>query len=229
MEEKNIQSQIDALDKKLDLILGYVNQQRLNSTVVEDLVSDLSIIGKDVYDSTVVELDKRQVDLNPAELTDVAISFLRNIGNIKKVMDLLEMGMDLSKEVGPIANEVIIDFTKQLGVFEEKGYFKFFKEFGPIMDNIVAGFTPEDLRDLADSIVSILTIVKEMTQPEVLGTMQNAIKAFNSMETESVPSYSVWRVMREMNSPEMKKALGYGVTFMKNVSKDIKIKKEQIN
>ncbi|MFK5889266.1 MAG: DUF1641 domain-containing protein [Flavobacteriaceae bacterium] len=229
MEEKNIQTQIDALDKKLDLILGYVNQQRLNSTVVEDLVSDLSIIGKDVYDSTVVELDKRQVDLNPAELTDVAISFLRNIGNIKKVMDLLEMGMDLSKEVGPIANEVIIDFTKQLGVFEEKGYFKFFKEFGPIMDNIVAGFTPEDLRDLANSIVSILTIIKEMTQPEVLGTMQNAIKAFNSMETESVPSYSVWRVMREMNSPEMKKALGYGVTFMKNVSKDIKIKKEQIN
>ncbi len=229
MEEKNIQTQINALDKKLDLILGYVNQQRLNSTVVEDLVSDLSIIGKDVYDSTVVELDKRQVDLNPAELTDVAISFLRNIGNIKKVMDLLEMGMDLSKEVGPIANEVIIDFTKQLGVFEEKGYFKFFKEFGPIMDNIVAGFTPEDLRDLANSIVSILTTIKEMTQPEVLGTMQNAIKAFNSMETESVPSYSVWRVMREMNSPEMKKALGYGVTFMKNVSRDIKIKKEQIN
>ncbi len=229
MEEKNIQSQIDALDKKLDLILGYVNQQRLNSTVVEDLVSDLSIIGKDVYDSTVEELDKRQVDLNPAELTDVAISFLRNIGNIKKVMDLLEMGMDLSKEIGPIANEVIIDFTKQLGVFEEKGYFKFFKEFTPIMDNIVAGFTPEDLRELADSIVSILTIIKEMTQPEVLGTMQNAIKAFNSMETESVPSYSVWRVMREMNSPEMKKALGYGVTFMKNVSKDIRIKSEQIN
>lgn len=229
MEEKNIQSQIDALDKKLDLILGYVNQQRLSTTVVEDLVSDLSIIGKDAYDTTVEELDKRQIEINPSELTDVAISFIRNIGNFKKVMDLLEMGMDLSKELGPIANEVIIDFTKSLGKFEEKGYFKFFKEFTPIMDNIVAGFTPEDLRDLADSIVSILTTVKDMTQPEVLGTMQNAIKAFNSMETESVPSYSVWRVIREMNSPEMKKALGYGVTFMKNVSKDVKIKSEQIN
>lgn len=229
MEEKNIQSQIDALDKKLDLILGYVNQQRLSSTVVEDLVSDLSIIGKDVYDSTVEELDKRQVELNTTELTDLAISFVRNIGNIKKVFDLLEMGMDLSEELTPIANEVIIDFTKSLGEFEQKGYFEFFKEFIPIMDNIVKGFTPDDLRGLADNIVSILSTVKEMTQPEVMGTMQNAIKAFNSMETESVPSYSVWRVIREMNSPEMKKALGYGVTFMKNVSKDIKIKSEQIN
>jgi len=227
MKEKNIQLQIDALDKKLDLILGYVHQQKLDTTVVEDLVSDLSIIGKDVYDSTVEELDKRQVNLDPSEITDVAISFLRNIGNIKKMMNLLEMGMDLSKELGPIANEVIIDFTKTLGEFEQKGYFKFFKEFIPIMDNVVKGFTPEDLRGLADNIVSILSTVKEMTQPEVMGTMQNAIKAFNSMETISVPSYSVWRVLREMNSKEMKKALGYGVTFMKNVSKDIKIEKEK--
>jgi len=224
MEDKNIQSQIDALDKKLDLILGYVHQQRLNSTMVEDLVSDLSIIGKDAYDSTVEELDKRQVELEPSEITDLAISFLRNIGNIKKVMDMLEMAMDLGKEVGPIANEVIIDFTKEMNTFEQKGYFAFFKEIGPIMDNIVSGFSPKDLRELADSIVSILSIIKEMTQPEVLGTMQNAIKAFNSMETETVPSYSIWRVMKEMNSPEMKKALGYGITFMKNVSKDVKIK-----
>ncbi len=57
--------------------------------------------------------------------------------------------------------------------------------------------------------------------------MENAIKAFNSMETESVPSYSIWRVMKEMNSPEMKKALGFGITFMKNVSKDVTIRKEK--
>lgn len=223
MEEKNIQSQIDALDKKLDLILGYVHQQKLNATVVEDLVSDLSIIGKDAYNSTVEELDKRQVELDPSELTGLAVSFLRNIGNIKTVMDSLEMAVDLGKEVGPIANEVIIDFTKQMSQLEQRGYFDFIREIGPVLDNIVQGFSPQDLKELANSIVSILNIIKEMTQPEVLNTMQNAIKAFNSMETESVPSYSVWKLMKELNSPEMKKALGYGITFMKNVSKDVKI------
>jgi len=224
MEDKNIQVQIDALDKKLDLILGYVHQQKLNSTMVEDLVGDLSIIGKDAYNATVSELDKRQVELDPSELTDLAVSFLRNIGNIKTVMDTLEMAVDLGKEVGPIANEVILDFTKQMNEFEQKGYFAFIKEIGPILDNIVKGFSPQDLKELANSIVSILSIIKEMTQPEVLNTMQNAIKAFNSMEMESVPSYSIWKLMRELNSPEMKKALGYGITFMKNVSKDVNIK-----
>ena len=224
MEDKNIQVQIDALDKKLDLILGYVHQQNLKSTMVEDLVSDLSIVGKDAYNATVVELDKRQVELDPSELTGLAVSFLRNIGNIKTVMDTLEMAVDLGKEVGPIANEVILDFTAQMNEFEQKGYFDFIREIGPIIDNIVKGFSPQDLRDLSNNIVSILSIIKEMTQPEVLGTMQNAMKAFNSMETESVPSYSIWKLMKELNSPEIKKALGYGITFMKNVSKDVTIK-----
>ncbi|WKK65019.1 DUF1641 domain-containing protein [Lutimonas zeaxanthinifaciens] len=224
-EDKNIQLQIDALDKKMDMILGYVQQQNLQSKMIEDLVSDLSIVGKDAYDSTVAELDKRQVELDPSELTGLAVSFLRNVGNIKTVMDTLEMAVDLGKEVGPIANEVIIDFTKQMNTLEQKGYFDFIREIGPVVDNIVQGFSPQDLKELANSIVSILNIVKEMTQPEVLNTMQNAIKAFNSMETESVPSYSVWKLMREMNSPEMQKALGYGITFMKNVSKDVSIEK----
>ena len=216
--------QIDALDKKLDLILGYVHQQKLQANMVEDLVGDLSIIGKDAYDSTVMELDKRQVELDPSELTGLAVSFLRNIGNLKTVMDTLEMAVDLGKEVGPIANEVIIDFTKQMNTLEQKGYFDFIREIGPVIDNVVKGFSPQDLKELANSIVSILSIIKEMTQPEVLNIMKNAIKAFNSMETESVPSYSVWKLMREMNSPEMKKALGYGITFMKNVSKDVTVR-----
>lgn len=226
MEEKNIQAQIDALDKKLDLILGYVTEQRQNTGMVTDLVNDLSIIGKDAFNSTIEALDKRQIEVKSSEITDLAVTFLRNIDNIKTAMNLLEMAVDLGNDVAPIANEVIIDFTKQLNRYEEKGYFKFFKEFGPIMDNIVTGFTPQDIRDLSNSIVSILKIVKEMTQPEVINTVGNAMKAFNSMETESVPSYSLWRVIREMNSPEMKKALGYGITFMKNVSKDVKIKNE---
>lgn len=223
VNDKMLEQRIEALDKKMDLILEYVHHQKMNSNMVEDLIGDLSIIGKDAYDSTVRELDNRQVVLEPAELTNLAVSFLRNIGNINTVLETLEMAVDLGKEVGPIANEVIIDFTKQMNEFEQKGYFSFIKEFGPVIDNIVTGFSPEDLRELSNNIVSILNTVKDMTQPEVLGTMQNAIKAFNSMETDTVPSYSVWKLMRELNSPEMKKALGYGITFMKNVSKDVQI------
>ncbi len=218
MEEKNIQAQIDALDKKMDRILDYVNRQRQNSLVVEDLISDLSIIGKDAFDSTVDELDKRQVEIDPSELTDLAITMLRNVGNFRMIMNTFEMAVDLGKELGPIANEAIIDFTKQMAEFEKKGYFEFAKEIMPIMDNIVAGFTPEDMHDLADNIVLILTALKDITQPKMLKALDNAVNLYSSVDSSDVPSYSVWRLLREMNSPEMKKAIGFAVTFLKNMS-----------
>ena len=221
MEDNSIHARIDALDKKLDLLIEYVNQQRLNSEVVTDLANDLGIIGKDVYDSTVEELDKRQVEIDPGELTDLMISFLRNIGNFKTMMNTFEMGIDLAKELGPIANETLIDLTKQLAVFERKGYFEFAKEIIPIVDNVVQAVTPEDMKGLADNIVLILTAVKDITQPKMLKTLDNTIKLYSSVQTREVPSYSVWRMMREMNSPEMKKAFGFIIIFLKNISQNL--------
>lgn len=224
MEERIINERLDKMEAKIDLLLEYVNQQRLNTTVIEDLTGDLAIIGKDFYDTAVEELDKRQVEIDPSELTDLMISFMRNIGSFKVVMNTFEMLIDLTKEIGPIANEVIIDFTKKLAIVEKKGYFEFIKDIGPIIDNIIMGLTPQDMKDLADNIMLILNTVKDITQPNMLKSIDNAVKLYSSIETENVPSYSVWRLMREMNSPEMKKAIGFGITFMKNMSQNIENK-----
>ena len=220
MEDKNINSRIDALESKIDLILEYVNQQRLSATVVEDLTADLGIIGKDFYDTAVEELDKRQVEIDPEEVTDLLISFARNIKHFKVLMNTLEMAFDLVDEIGPMANEAIIDFTKQLAIFEQKGYFEFFKNIFPIIDNVVTGLSPQDLKDLADNIMGIVNTIKDITQPDMLKSINNAVTVYSSIETENIPSYSLLRFIREINSPEMKKAMGFGITFLKNMSKD---------
>ncbi len=216
--DNSIQIQLNELHQKMDVLLEYVNKQRLNSEVVEDLIADMSIIGKDVYDSTVEELENRQIEIHPEELTELGISFLRNIKNFNLMIGTFESMVDLSKEVGPIANEMIIDFQKKLGEFEAKGYFEFFSGISEIMDNIVTHFSKDDVKMLADNIVEILEIVKGITQPTMLKSVDNAIKVYASLEMENIPEYSIWKVMREMNKPEMKRALGFMVTFMKNLS-----------
>ena len=41
MEEKALQIQITELNQKVDLLLEYVNQQRLKTNQLEDLMSDI--------------------------------------------------------------------------------------------------------------------------------------------------------------------------------------------
>ena len=217
---ENTSKQIAELNQKVDTILEYVNQQRLKSEAINDLIGDASIIGKDVYDSTVKALDEHEVVLEPDELRELGIRVAQNVGNFNTMLDTLGSAMDLMKDVGPIANEVIIDTTKKLNEFEQKGYFEFLKEFGHIVDNIVTYYGVEDMRMLADNVVAILDTVKNLTQPDMLKSVDNAVKVFANLEMENVPEYSIFRVMREMNKPEMKKALGFFITFMKNMSKN---------
>jgi len=217
---ENTSKQIAELNQKVDTILEYVNQQRLKSEAINDLIGDASIIGKDVYDSTVKALDEHEVVLEPDELRELGIRVAQNVGNFNSMLDTLGSAMDLMKDVGPIANEVIIDTTKKLNEFEQKGYFEFLKEFGHILDNIVTYYGVEDMRMLADNVVAILDTVKNLTQPDMLKSVDNAVKVFANLEMENVPEYSIFRVMREMNKPEMKKALGFFITFMKNMSKN---------
>ena len=218
--EKNIQIQIDELNAKLDIILDHVNSQRLKSQSVDDLVADFSIIGKDMYDSAVAELEDRSIEIDPEDVKMIALKLSRNIRNINGVLDTFESASDFLKDASPIMNEMIIDTIKKLHEFDQKGYFEFISEAGAIVDNIVTHFTREDIQLLADNIVTILETVKNLTQPDVLRSIDNAVKMYSNLEMESVPSYSIWKVMRELNKPEMKKGLGFMVTFMKNMAKE---------
>jgi uncharacterized protein YjgD (DUF1641 family) len=212
--------QIAELNRKVDTILEYVNQQRLKSQAMDDLVEDVSIIGKDVYDSTVKALDEHEVVLDPDELRELGVRVAQNVGNFNSILDTMGSALDLLRDVGPIANEVIIDTTKKLHEFEQKGYFEFMVEFGNIIDNVITYYQVEDARMLADNVVAILDTIKNLTQPDMLRSVDNAIRVFSKLEMDNIPSYSIFKVMRELNKPEMKRAFGFFMTFMKNLSKN---------
>lgn len=218
-EYNQLQVQIDEINHKLDRVLDYMHEQKLKASAVEDLTADLSIIGKDMYDTAITELENYSVELNPDVLKLFVIKILKNIPTFTSMLNTIESLTDLAKDAGPMVNEMIIDFTKKLHELETKGYFEFIKESGRVIDNIVTNFSKEDVNHLADNIVTILLTVKNLTQPEVLKGINNAVKVFNSMDIEKIPDYSFWRLIKELRSPEMKKGMTFTVMFMKNLAK----------
>ena len=220
MVEENIQKQIDTINHKLDLLLDYVNQQRLRNESTQDLIDDLGIVGKDLYDTAVKELDNQKVEIDPDSIKVFAIKLIKNVDNFHQMLELFESMNDLVKDARPIANEVIIDLSKKMHELDQKGYFEFFKEAGNIFDNVVSHFSADDVRQLADNIVTILETIKNLTQPDMLSAINNASTVFKSMEMKDVPEYSLFKALRELRSPEMKKGIGFMVNFLRNLSEN---------
>jgi uncharacterized protein YjgD (DUF1641 family) len=221
MTEVAMQDQINQINRKLDIVLEEINRQRLKREEVEDLVTDVSIIGKDMFANSVEALDKAGVELDYEALSSLLIRFVRNIDTFNQMFEMLESANDLMKDLGPIVNQVGLDAIHQMTLLEQKGYFEFIKEAKGIMDNVVEHFSPKDVRLLADNVVTILETIKSMTQPDMLSAMNNALTVFKSMETTDIKEMSMWKAFREMNSKEMKKSIGFMIAFLKKLSKTV--------
>ena len=220
MSDKSIQPQIDEINQKLDLVLHYVNQQRLKSEVIEDLVTDVSIIGRDIFHDAVNELDNQNIELNIDEIKILIFKLIKNAGNFVSVLSVFESLNDFLKDAGPVVNEVMIDVIKKMHEFEKKGYFEFIKELIHMFDNIITNYSGEDIRLLSDNIVTIMDTIKNMTQPEILGAMNNAVNIYKNLNPDDVEEYSMWKAFKEMRTPEMKRGIGFIMLFLRNLLKE---------
>jgi len=218
MSENNIQVQIDAINQKLDLILEEIHAQREIRESLTDLADDVSIIGKDIFKNTVIQLDKAGVELDTEVIAGIGLKLIRNAGNINDLLDTLESVNDFLKDVSPIIHQVGLDAIQKLNYLEQRGYIDFFKELSKALDNIVTHFTVEDVKALSDNVVVIMETIKNLTQPDMLKAVNNAVMIYKHMDMENVEEISLFKAMMEFRKPEMKKGIGFMITFLKRLS-----------
>ncbi len=219
MDNNNIQEQINDINRKLDIVLDEIVAQRETRKSFEDLTADLTIIGQDMFASTVAELDNAGVEVDGEAVKMLILKLIRNVDTLTELFEMLESGKDLLADLTPIIQQVGLDGMHLMHNVEQKGYFDFFRESGKILDNIVTHFSGEDMKLLADNIVVIMETVKSLTQPDMLKAINSALVVYKSIDVENVQEYSLFKAMLAMNSKEMKKGIGFMITFLKNISK----------
>ncbi|MEJ2596160.1 MAG: DUF1641 domain-containing protein [bacterium] len=227
MVKDNVQEQINEINRKLDLVLEEVIAQRETRLSFEDLAADLTIVGNDLFKTSVTELENAGIDLDGEAVKQLLLKVLRNVNTIREMFEMLESLNDLIKDVSPVVQQMGLDAVHQMHEMEMKGYFDFFREAAKIMDNIVTHFNVEDVRLLADNIVPILETVKGLTQPEMLKAVNSGLLVYKSIEVEDVEEYSLWKAMKAMRSKEMRRGIGFMITFLQNISRETeKLNKE---
>jgi len=220
MEENNIQLQIDRMNQKLDLILEETAMQKQNRDTVTDLVDDLSLVSRDAFKSMVDGLDDAGIEVDGEEFNHLILNFIRNIDNINMLFHTMESITDLLKDVSPVIKQIGTDATGKFNEFDEKGYFEVLNQISMAMENIMARYSKNDLQHLSDNITTVMDTMLAITDPAIMKKVSLLAGTFRELDQSSVPEYSIWKAMREMNKPDMKKSLGYIMTFLKMLNED---------
>ena len=218
MSGNDISEQLAEIQTTLAGITAELALVRKQRQEMEDLKEDLTRVAKDLFAGAIEEFEDIAPFVKTGDFLHLVKLILRNTNNITQVIGKLESTLDFFEDFTPIGKELFGDTLDKLDELDRAKYFEFASEAKHIADNVLEHFSAEDVRLLADNIVPILETVKSMTQPEMMGAIKNAVVIFDKMDTQDVKEISIWKVMRELNTPEMKRGLGFMIAFMKNIA-----------
>lgn len=224
MTNQNLELQLHSIDKKLDLISEELAVVRRQREELNELKQDLTIIAKDVFNTAIVELEDIAPFVQTGDFLHLLKKILQNTRNITNVMTQFESALDFFEDAKPISKELFNTTLEKLDEFDQKGYFQFIKELMNVADRVVEHFSEENVKMLGDNVITILETVKRLTQPDMLAALNNAVSIYQSLDPKDAPQYSIWKVMRELNTPEMKKGIGFVITFLKKIIEEKRIK-----
>lgn len=219
MSDKNIQDQISEINRKLDLIIDEASIQRQNREAVNDLVDDIAVIGKDAFKYMVKDLDNAGIELDNEALRDLVLRLIRNVNNMGMVLETLESFTDLAKDVTPIIKQIGLDGVQKFHEFEQKGYFELLNQLGKTFDTILSRYSKEELRKLSENLIPVIDTLVNIADRRVIGKIDVAVTALKDINTEEIEEYSVWKLMRQLNKPEVRKSIGFVMALLQNISK----------
>lgn len=203
MTELEINNRFDEINSKLDLVLQYVDQQRLKTEELEDLVKDVQIVGYDIFNTAVDEFEHNNIELNPEEIKMLVFRLMKNVGNLNHLMGIFESMNDLVKDLGPIVTDFGLNAIETIADYEKKGYFEMFS-------------------NLADNMDSILKVAVNFSKPEVIKTLEIISTVATEVKLDpKMDNKSLFGLFKELKTPEVRQTLGYTLRMVKELNKEL--------
>jgi len=205
------------LTSKLDYLIDQFETQQKRQKELDELKRDVIPIANHIMKLSIDELAEIGTEFQAEDLLFLVKRLLRDTHLIVGMLDRLEAGVDLIEETQMLSQGIFNQAVNALDRFERDGYFDFARESWSIVERIVTEFSQEDVQALGDNIVTILSTVKSLTQPEIMSMTNNALQAVQDQPITD-EDISIWALMRDLRDPQVRRGLAKLLKIVKAVA-----------
>jgi len=188
---------LNEINEKLDVLLGYMNEQQTRQKAMDELKDDMLPIANHMIKLTIDELAEIGTEFRGEDLMFLVKRLLRNTHLLIKLVDQLEGMMGLADEVDLLGKQVFNQAVMKLDQLEQKGYFRIANESMQIADRVVGEIDSGEMQAFGDMLVdtiqaakapipkkapSIISLARQMNDPEIrtsLARLLNVVKAMS--------------------------------------------------
>ncbi len=209
------EDRIAELDRKLDFIVEEIAHLKRVRNSAEDLVADLTLVGKDAMGDAVEALGSAA--LRPDEIVQMFKSVLIDARLLTDALQQLESAADFVQDAQPIVRDLFRRAIAGSQQLQEKGYFEAAAAGVRIGDALVQSHSLVDLKQVEASVPQLVGFLRELTRPEVLQALEAIIHGFGRVQATMNVDKSLLQLVRDMNSPDARRGIAILVEFLKVV------------
>lgn len=209
------EDRISELDRKLDFIVEEISHLRRVRNSAEDLVADLTLVGKGAMGYGAEALGSTM--LNPQEIAHMLKSVLQDARLLTQAIQQLESAADFLQDVQPILRDVYQQAVSGALFLEKNGYFRAANAGIRITDALIQSHSADDLKQVEASVPQFTNFLRELTRPEVLAALEAIIHGFGRVQATMDVNKSVFEIVRDLNSKDARRGIAIIVEFLKVV------------
>ena len=208
-----LHQKIDSLSMQVAFLSEQAKIQQRRQQEFDELKQDMIPIANNLIKLTINELAEIDPEFELEDLVFLLKRVLRNVPLILTMFDRFEAIMGITDEVELLGKQVFSTAVERLDQMERDGYFSFAREGWGILERVVTEFSDEDVKALGENVVTILTTVRNMTQPEIMAMANNAIGAIQEVPPET-KTPSVLSLLREISNPKTRRGMARMINLL---------------
>jgi uncharacterized protein YjgD (DUF1641 family) len=209
--EQIILEQLDNLGQEIAILTD-------SARSLSELRDDLSPRVNEAVKVLIEELAEIEADFQLEDLVSLLKNMTRNIRNLTWSLDQLKNLIDFLRTVEPLLKSAVPQAIESLDRLEQQGVFQIFANMLGVLEKIAETYTPEDIEQIGNGLVTLVGVAKKLTAPEALDLLDKMAEVPARVDLTQAKPVGPFSMMFALGHPEIKQGMGVMLEITKGMS-----------
>ena len=202
---ENIETQITPLIKTAD---------KLN-----ELREDMIPLSNQAVQLLINELQDVEAGFELEDLFHLVKQLLRSTRSIIFGLKQMVGFVEFMKDMEPLLKQAVPQMINYLDDLEQRGVLRIIQAMMGVRAKVAAAYTPEDIDQIGDGMVSLLGLGKKLTDPKLLTFLEKVVEIPAAVDLSASKKVGPWGLVSASSNDEVKEGLGVLIELTKALSK----------
>lgn len=204
---------LERLDKMEEQLGELVRSQRS----MQELKNDLTPLVGTAFRHLMEELGEVEFGFQLEDFYALLKQSLRSIRSLTYLLQQLQNLIDLWQTMEPLLKSSVPNLINYMDGLEQRGVFRTYTAMLEVRAKVAANYGPEEIAAMGDGFVMLLSLLKKLSQPEVMQFIERFTDIPLELELEKSKPVGPLGLVTGLQNEEVKQGLGVMLELIKGL------------